>query len=36
VIEAGIMDIGIVVGPNKEQVIEAVNSFDWVRRWKMV
>ena len=28
-IEAGIKDIGIVVGPNKEQVIETVKSEDW-------
>ena len=26
VIEAGIKDIGIIVGPNKEQVIETVNN----------
>ncbi|MFQ6119002.1 MAG: glucose-1-phosphate thymidylyltransferase, partial [Methanosarcinales archaeon] len=29
VIEAGIKDIGIVVGPNKEQVIETVESKEW-------
>lgn len=29
VIEAGIRDIGIIVGPNKEQVMETVNSVDW-------
>lgn len=29
VIEAGIHDIGIIVGPNKEQVIETVKSVDW-------
>ncbi len=29
VIEAGIRDIGIIVGPNKEQVIETVKSVDW-------
>ena len=29
VIEAGIRDIGIIVGPNKDQVIETVNSVDW-------
>ncbi|MCD6168267.1 MAG: NTP transferase domain-containing protein, partial [Caldisericia bacterium] len=29
VIEAGIHDIGIIVGPNKDQVIEAVKSVDW-------
>ncbi|HIH69037.1 glucose-1-phosphate thymidylyltransferase [Methermicoccus shengliensis] len=29
VIEAGIKDIGIIVGPNKEQVMETVNSVDW-------
>lgn len=29
VIEAGIGDIGIIVGPNKEQVMETVNSVDW-------
>jgi glucose-1-phosphate thymidylyltransferase len=29
VIEAGIKDIGIIVGPNKEQVIEMVKSKDW-------
>ncbi|WP_457549279.1 glucose-1-phosphate thymidylyltransferase [Archaeoglobus sp.] len=29
VIEAGIKDIGIVVGPNKDQVIETVKSVDW-------
>jgi glucose-1-phosphate thymidylyltransferase len=29
VIEAGIHDIGIILGPNKEQVIEAVKSVDW-------
>ncbi|ANF22240.1 glucose-1-phosphate thymidylyltransferase [Thermococcus piezophilus] len=29
VIEAGIHEIGIIVGPNKEQVIEAVKSVDW-------
>jgi len=28
-IEAGIKDIGIVIGPNKEQVINAVNSASW-------
>lgn len=28
-IDAGIKDIGIIVGPNKEQVIEAVNSVGW-------
>jgi len=29
VIEAGATEIGIIVGPNKEQVIEAVKSGDW-------
>jgi len=29
VIEAGAKDIGIIVGPNKEQVIETVESVDW-------
>lgn len=29
VIEAGIRDIGIIVGPNKDQVIETVRSVDW-------
>ncbi len=29
VIEAGIREIGIIVGPNKEQVIETVSSVDW-------
>ena len=29
VIEAGIRDIGIIVGPNKDQVIEAVKSVNW-------
>jgi len=29
VIEAGVRDIGIVVGPNKDQVIETVRSVDW-------
>ncbi|MCK4734177.1 MAG: glucose-1-phosphate thymidylyltransferase [Methanophagales archaeon] len=29
VIEAGATEIGIVVGPNKEQVIETVKSEDW-------
>ena len=29
VIEAGVKEIGIVVGPNKEKVIEAVKSVDW-------
>ena len=29
IIEAGIREIGIVVGPNKEQVIKAVRSKDW-------
>jgi glucose-1-phosphate thymidylyltransferase len=29
VVEAGIHEIGIVVGPNKEQVIEAVESVNW-------
>ena len=28
-IEAGIKDIGIIVGPNKEQVIETVNNASW-------
>ena len=28
-IEAGIKDIGIIVGPNKEQVIDMVKSKDW-------
>jgi len=29
VIEAGIRDIGIIVGPNKEQVMETVKSVEW-------
>lgn len=29
VIEAGVKEIGIIVGPNKEQVIETVESEDW-------
>ncbi len=29
VIEAGAEEVGIIVGPNKEQVIEAVKSVDW-------
>jgi len=29
VIEAGVEEIGIITGPNREQVIEAVNSVDW-------
>lgn len=29
VIEAGIRDIGIIVGPNKEQVIKTVRNVDW-------
>jgi glucose-1-phosphate thymidylyltransferase len=29
VIEAGVDEIGIIVGPNKEQVMETVNSVDW-------
>ncbi len=29
VIEAGIKEIGIILGPNKEQVIETVNSAEW-------
>ncbi|MCJ7445752.1 MAG: glucose-1-phosphate thymidylyltransferase [Methanotrichaceae archaeon] len=29
VIEAGVKDIGIIVGPNKEQVINAVRSVEW-------
>lgn len=29
VIEAGVEEIGVVVGPNKEQVIETVNSRGW-------
>ncbi len=29
VIEAGAKDIGIIVGPNKEQVMETVESGDW-------
>ncbi|RLI77058.1 glucose-1-phosphate thymidylyltransferase [Archaeoglobales archaeon] len=29
VIEAGVKEIGIIVGPNKEQVIETVGSKDW-------
>ena len=28
-IEAGVHDIGIIVGPNKDQVIDAVNSREW-------
>ncbi|HHE65656.1 MAG TPA: glucose-1-phosphate thymidylyltransferase, partial [Bacteroidetes bacterium] len=28
-IEAGIHEIGIITGPNREQVIETVNSVDW-------
>ena len=28
-IEAGVEEIGIIVGPNKEQVMETVNSVDW-------
>jgi glucose-1-phosphate thymidylyltransferase len=29
VIEVGVEEIGIIVGPNKEQVMETVNSVDW-------
>ncbi len=29
VIEAGIKEIGIILGPNKDQVIETVNSVEW-------
>jgi len=29
VIEAGAKEIGIIVGPNKEQVMETVRSVDW-------
>ncbi|ADC66506.1 glucose-1-phosphate thymidyltransferase [Ferroglobus placidus DSM 10642] len=29
VIEAGVKEIGIITGPNREQVIETVNSVDW-------
>ena len=29
VIEAGIQEIGIIVGPNREQVVEAVKGVDW-------
>lgn len=29
VIEAGIRDIGIIVGPNREQVVETVSSVEW-------
>ena len=29
VIEAGAEEIGIIVGPNKEQVMETVKSVDW-------
>ena len=29
VIEAGANEIGIILGPNKEQVIETVRSADW-------
>ncbi len=29
VVEAGIRDIGIIVGPNKEQVVETVSSVEW-------
>jgi glucose-1-phosphate thymidylyltransferase len=29
VIEAGVEEIGIIVGPNKEQVMESVKSVDW-------
>ena len=29
VIETGAKDIGIIVGPNKEQVVETVTSMDW-------
>lgn len=28
-IEAGVTDIGIIVGPNKQQVIDTVSSVDW-------
>ena len=28
-IEAGVKDIGIIVGPNKEQVISTVQSHNW-------
>lgn len=28
-IEAGINDIGIILGPNKEQVIDTVKSANW-------
>ena len=29
VIEAGVTEIGIIVGPNKKQVMESVKSVDW-------
>lgn len=35
-IEAGIKEIGIIVGPNKEQVIETVNSVDWNANIKFI
>ena len=35
-IEAGIKDIGIIVGPNKDQVISAVNSVKWDAKIKFI
>jgi len=35
-IEAGIKDIGIIVGPNKEQVIETVNNASWDANIKFI
>ena len=29
IIEAGAKEIGIIVGPNKEQVMDTVRSLDW-------
>lgn len=35
-IEAGVKDIGIIVGPNKNQVIETVNNVDWDANIKFI
>ena len=36
VIEAGAQDIGIILGPNKDQVIDTVNSRDWDARIEFI
>ena len=36
VIEAGVQDIGIILGPNKDQVIDMVKSRNWDARIEFI